>query len=592
MRMPRGIRRRDAGRRAGPRTTGGATYDAGAIARPWLLPDALRWADTRPPRWARPVWPALLLAVAVVSALAMSSDPVCTAQVPCGDQWPDAVGTMLVLPHLLSLFVLPELVLLTAPLLLLYSADPAEWEGGAGEKAAVAVLAAALCWCWLSAAARLRTRRAQRTLIREAAGGLTAPAALPEGVRAWQRGLIRCLGGALMCGAAAVLIGVVVAEDHADDRTARTAVAHEVPVVSYSADDYTLTVRMPGGARRRFDVNGTYENIDTVRVLVRGDWVRLASEPRRDHTGLQAAALALAGLGVVAMVSGGLGRLRVRALLRGPVPVLRARAATRAGVTEVFADDDLAGVHPIMHFHTYGDGRAALHPVVLYGPAGDGGVLALSTADGTGRALFDLSLSPIGRGAPPPDAVGAGAPRPGSLAGRRDAVHDRLAEARARQTMADMAPAAGPVRWHAGPAARCGAALILCGAAAMVAAIGMFPVSWLRLPVVGVAACFWSGSAWRLSSWQILADADGLRIGSRRSARRIPWESVTGARYDRRGVLTVTCGQGARGDIRVGTLGWPYGERLRGRPGRAARAAAEITAMAREPGLRPGRLPD
>ncbi|WP_200804582.1 hypothetical protein [Actinacidiphila paucisporea] len=65
-------------------------------ARPWRQADAQRWVEARPPWWLRPTWPAVMLVAAVIAATAQTPDPVCSAQAPCGEQWFDAVGTMLV----------------------------------------------------------------------------------------------------------------------------------------------------------------------------------------------------------------------------------------------------------------------------------------------------------------------------------------------------------------------------------------------------------------------------------------------------------------------------------------------------------------
>jgi hypothetical protein len=569
-------------------TGGGIPYDA-AAARPWLSADARRWAAARPPRWARPAWSATLLVVAVVVAVANTPDPVCTVQAPCGEEWFDAVGTMLLVPHLLSMAVLPELAVVTAPLLVLYAAAPAEWQGGIVVRTAEAVSIAALSWSWLAVLARLRARRRRRILFAEAAGGITACAPAPGEWYA-RPGLGRCIAGVLMCGAAAGLVTAVVVQDRADDRTARTAAAREVPVLSYNTDDYVLTVRMPDGSRHRFGVNGVYDKGDTVRVLVRGDWVRLAGEPYRDHFVFQAVGLGLAGPGVASVVSGLLIRHRAGALRRGPVPVLRARARTGPGFTEVFADDDLAGLQPLLLTSSAPcDAAAELRPVALYGPVGGGG-LVLGAATGAGTLITEASLSPARRGAADPYGVPrkTGTPWSGTSAATRDARHDAAAEVRVRRALTTMTPAADPVVWQAGPAARClGALMLVAGGGALAAVTMSRPTVWWQLVFIWGGVLIGLDLVRSLTTWRITADAGGLRVRSLWSDRHLPWESATGAHYDRQGLLFISHGPDGTGSVRVGVLGWPLAERFLGIPSRAATAATEITAMIREPELRP-----
>lgn len=561
-----------------------------APARPWLSADAQRWAAARRPRWARPAWPAALLVVTVIAAMAMSPGTSCTAQAPCGEEWLDAVGTMLLLPHLLSLFVLPELAVVTAPLLLVYVALPGQWQGGIGEKAADGAVAAALCWSWMAVVARLRARRHQRTLIKEAAGGIAAHAPMPGGIQLGWRGLIRWIAGVLMCGAATGLIASVVADDRSDDRTARAAQVHELPVVAYSADDDVLSVRMPDGSRHRFDVTGSYQGDDTERVLVHGDWARLASEPYRNHFVFQAAALALAGLGITSIASGLLSRRRTIALRRGPVLVLGAQARSRAGVTEVFAADDADGLRPVLHYTPYPDTPTWMRQVVLYGSAGEGGTILLSGPSDTGSQLTEVSLSPVRLGAAAlhDTARKTGIAPVDNLVRRRDTRHDEAAEIRAQQAVTVMIPAHGPVVWQAGPVARCTGAVMLIAAVVALTVLTADSVTWWKPDWTWAVGLMWLDLARRIATWKITADADGLHVRILWPTRSIPWQSITGARYTRQGELSIRRGNGLD-DLRVGSIGSPSTERLLRRPGRSTKAAAQITAMAREPGLRPTR---
>ncbi|MDX6354766.1 MAG: hypothetical protein QOF98_1669, partial [Streptomyces sp.] len=141
---------------------------AEVTARPWLSADAERWASTRVPGWARPAAPAAVLLGAVLTAILAAPDQHCTVTAPCQANWVDAAGTMAFLPHLLWLFVLPEAVLVSAPLLLLYMSRPGQWQGGPVETAANAVVVATLCWSLAAVVVRLRVRRRQRSLVRDA----------------------------------------------------------------------------------------------------------------------------------------------------------------------------------------------------------------------------------------------------------------------------------------------------------------------------------------------------------------------------------------------------------------------------------------
>jgi hypothetical protein len=103
--------------------------------------------------------------------------------------------------------------------------------------------------------------------------------------------------------------------------------------------------------------------------------------------------------------------------------------------------------------------------------------------------------------------------------------------------------------------------------------------------LAGGAMMVWE--ACLLIIWRITADASGLRIhrlGSR--TRHLRWEDVTRAEYTREGHLVLRARKGVEG-IRLDSVGVPGAERLLRLRNPAARAASEITAMVREPGLRP-----
>lgn len=551
-------------------------------ARPWVSADAERWANTRVPAWARPVGPAAVLLVAVIMAAVMlSPGTVCTVAAPCGAQWLDAAGVMLFLPHLVWLFVLPELALVSAPLLLLWMANPGVWQGGRAEKIADAIVVAALCWGWAAVVARLRTRRRRRSLVLDAAGGITAPAPATNDVRAWRRGLVHSIAGAILCAAAGALITTVVVANRADDRLARTATSQNARVVAYDTDNYTITVRLPDSTRHRFDTQGTYRAGSTVPVLVRGDWLRLATEPYGDHTGRQALALTLAGLGVTLLGSGLLSRRRAAALRHAPVPVLRVLARHHQGRTEIFAAHDTAALRPVLSYRPHVHTRTALRQALLYGTPNEGGELILASATESGHWLVEATASPIRRGSP---AAGKpGTDRPGTA---RAAAHLRAAEVRVQNALATMTPATGPVRWQAGPVARSVGAVFLVVSLMLLGTLFTSSHTWWQLPIWSVGGVYWVSGCLRMMTWRITADSAGLHVRGLGRTRHLPWADVTHAVYTPGSELVVRCRTGVD-DTRVGIVGFPPLERLLRRPGRAEHAAAEITAMVREPILRP-----
>ncbi|MEU6656662.1 hypothetical protein ABZ904_46985 [Streptomyces sp. NPDC046900] len=566
-------------------TTSSVPY-ANVPARPWVSADARRWADAQVPAWARPVGPAVVLLLAVVMAAVMfSPDPTCTVAAPCGADWLDAAGSMLFLPHLVWLFVLPEIALVSAPLLLIWMSNPDTWLGGPAEKIADAVVVAALCWGWASVVARLRARGRQRSLVLDAAGGITVPAPAMDDVRPWRRGLVRGIAGAILCVVAGALIATVAVDDRADDRLARAATSENARVVAYNSDDYTVTVRLSDNTRHRFDAQGSYRVGSSVPVLMHGDWMRLATEPYGDRTGRQALALILAGLGVTVLGSGLLSRWRAVALHRAPVPVLRVLTRHHQGRTEIFAADDTATLRPVLSYEPHTRSRTALRQALLYGAPHEGGELILASATESGQWLVEGTASPIRHGFP--DRTGK--PRicrPGTARTARTAAHRRAAEARVQDALAAMTPATGPVRWQAGPVGRSVGAALLVVAIMLLGTLFTSSPTWWQLLIWSVGGLYWVSVCLRMMIWRITADSNGLHVRGLWRTAHLPWADVIRAVYSPEGELIVRC-RTEVDDVPVGSVGFPPLERRLHRPGRAECAAAEITVMVREPGLRP-----
>ncbi|MFJ2957886.1 hypothetical protein [Streptomyces sp. NPDC087270] len=592
-------------------------------ARPWLTPDTARWAGARAGRWAHPLGPALLLVVGVVAAMANAPDPVCTPQAPCGEQWTDAIITMLFWPQLWWLFVLPEAAVLCGLLLVGCMADPSIWEGGTSLRIADGVVVAGLCWGLAVSVRKLVLRRAQRRRFREAAGGITARAPVLAWTARPKRGAVRWVVGAAMCAAAAALTVSIVQADRADDRAARTAPAVDARVVAFHSGEGTLVVRLPGERRRHhFDVEGDYRNLSTVRVLLPGGGrVLLAAEPYGDRADRQLLALVLGGLGVVAVSSGLVAAGRAARLRRGPVPVLRVLARVRGGSTEVFAHDDTAGAHAVLHYAPHHDPPAPLRQALMFADGAEGGELLLAVRTENGRWYVDASAGPIRIGAEDDpdeddeddedeDEDGAG---DGGAATAGDGADDGLtvkerwaAEARVQDALAAMRRpgAALPTRWHASGLSLTGAITMF----AVVPAVGFgfleHSTSWRIVWAAPVALAGLVGP-FAVLTWRISAGPAGLRVRRHVVSRQVPWERLVGADYSG-GVLTLRlrpaegplhAGQfldssGAHQDITLDQVGLGRLDVRAGRQPAAERAAAEITAMIRDPSLRPAAASD
>ncbi|SEG89200.1 PH domain-containing protein [Actinacidiphila yanglinensis] len=561
------------------------------------------------PRWAHPLGPVLLLAVGVAAALLTSPAPVCTPRAPCGEQWIDAVGSMVFWPQLWWLFVLPEAAVLWTVLPAVFMADPGVWQGGTDVRTADAVVVAGLCWGLASALRRLSVRRAQRRRFREAAGGLTARAPVLSWAARPKRGLARCVLGVLLCAATAALVTSIVRGDRADDRAARTAPAANARVLTYRAAEGSLTVRLPDGKRHRFDVVGDYRDQRTVRVLLpAGRHVRLAAEPYEDRSDRQLLALVLGGLGLVALGSGAVAAGRAARLRRVPVPVLRVLARVRGGSAEVFAHDDTAGAHAVLHYVPRNDGRTPLHQALLFAEAAEGGEVLLASRTEHGRWRLDAGAGPIRTGAEvlPDDEYTGG--EDGEDTAGEDArgggptLKERWdAEARVQDALTELrrTGAARPTRWRADPISRSAAVAFAVLTLAIAATAARDSVEWR---VVGgfVVAPVWLAGPLATLTWRIDADPAGLRVRRYLSRRHVPWERIAGAEYAggcltlrlrpsekplREGQLVDDRESGS--DLTLDRIGAAWLARRLGRGPAGERVAAEITAMVRDPLLRP-----
>jgi hypothetical protein len=491
---------------------------------------------------------------------------------------------MLLLPQLVWLFVLPEVAVVSAaPLLLLWMADPSNWQGSWAERIADGAVVAALCWGWAAVVLRLRARRRQRGYALDAAGGVTA--AVPRTVARVRRGVALVVTGVVVCGAAGFLLTTAVMSDRHDELTARTAAPLKAQVTAYDDADGVVTVALDG-QKHRIEVVEAYSVGATIPVLVKGDWIRPAAEQYEDRTGRQALGLLGAGLGVSLLAGGLLAGLRAAALRRRPVPVLRVTARRRDGRMQISAAGDGEGDRPALSYTSFGPSWQGLREGVLYGAPYEGGEVLFTGAHNnspTARA----SAGPVRPAGADVDLTISRSAR-GDRTGNAPAAHRRAEQDRIRVALATLKPPAGPVRWQAGLVARVLGGLVVC----VVTAI------WIGMLIDGEHDSVWryatwilgsiwmAVNAWSLVAWRIIADGTGLRVRARWGTRQVPWDTIRSVVYTRDGQLAVRTLTGTP-DAVVGTVGWPWAERQFGLNNRAGRAAAELVAMVRDPALRP-----
>jgi hypothetical protein len=134
--------------------------------------------------------------------------------------------------------------------------------------------------------------------------------------------------------------------------------------------------------------------------------------------------------------------------------------------------------------------------------------------------------------------------------------------------------------------ARCVAAVCLVAVITLLGVLTADISSWWHLGYAWLIGLNALTTAHRMVSWRVTADPAGLHIRNHWRTCLLPWTDVTSAVYNAGGGLTVSCRPGVA-NISLGTVGFPSLERTLKRPSRAARAAAEISAMVQEPNLRP-----
>ncbi|MFF3483714.1 hypothetical protein ACFYXC_10555 [Streptomyces sp. NPDC002701] len=518
--------------------------------RDWTAGRAAGWSAVLPPRWT-------FLRVRRSIAGAVTTFAFCAGAwaAMLGGLWPFVAAGFAV--YVLWVLARPELVWAGAPALLLglaVEAPSLPW-------AVTAFGALVVVASWAAVAVRLRARGAQLERALEAAGDGTARA--PDADAPVRRGRfliplgLAVLGLGVLTGATAQLWG--------------------------TADDH------------------------------RGSWVM---------------AFYLAGLGATALVSAWLGRRRSVALRRTPAPVLRVLVRDDAqGTTEVYAADDLAALRPLFTVDlTSYDGDAETdgdddEP----DPAGTGNDARSDTGSDADRAEaveeLERLLDAVDDDTPGPvrEAVLFGAPYDGAevvvlsadedpdqppltewsagpvrplspsagvrriaRAKAREERHRQL-ETRARESAVDRTPA--PVRrWRAGWLDWLAAALLVQWGVWL--SWTGFTESDLSLWKLGLVTALGLYGAVRVPvklAWRITADRSGLWVTGLRGPRHVPWDDI---RSVRRRSFELKL-RWRDDDWSVAAPRWAWFERRRGLVHPYDALAAELSAMRKDPALRP-----
>ncbi|MGW1784346.1 hypothetical protein ACWCQQ_35330 [Streptomyces sp. NPDC002143] len=505
----------------------------------WDAEQAERWTRALPPRWV-PVRARLsavvpLLLLAVPGAGLLSADGALPA-------W----GAALVALHLVWLVLRPEAAAVLAPVALVVVLALGDLHRGLRWG-----LAAALVGVWATVWLRLVARRRQRAEGLAAARGATAVVSgtmfgrVERGTFLLWSGLVTVVAGGVLHATADLWGGV-------DDRQAT-----------------------PGAA-----------------------W-------------------GLAGLGLTLLVSGALGRRRALALRGVPVPVLRVLLRENSDVdTEVFAADDIAALRPLFTVATSelddstdddddedgddddgddGDddeirdliervdaGRAGpLREGVMYGVPYDGAeIVFVAAAEEAGEPpVVEASVGPV-------RPMTAGAVRRTVREEKRKAGHEAHDEALRRAAAAAVAEGAGgetPVEvrhWRAGWADRFA---VVVG---VLYVVTLWESGWWGF-VYGLALTLVAALLLpRRLAWRITADREGLWFNGFRETRHIAWDHIRVVRCE--GFqLRIDSKRASFEEWTVASPRWRWLERRLGRTHPYERAAAEITAMWREPALRP-----
>ncbi|BCL28115.1 hypothetical protein ACFFS2_11855 [Streptomyces aurantiacus] len=512
--------------------------------RDWTAGRAAGWSAALPPRWTF-----LRVRRSIAGAVATLALCVGAWAAMLGGLWPFVAAGFAV--YALWVLARPELVWAGAPALLLALAVQAPSQPWASTAVGALVVVAS----WAAVAVRLRARGAQLERALEAAGdGRTR---VPDAAVPARRGRFLLALGLVVLGLCALAGGTAGLWDSAGDR--------------------------------------------------RGSWVM---------------AFYLAGLGVTALTSAQLGRHRAAELRRAPVPVLRVLVRDDAqGTTEVYAADDFAASRPLFTVDlTSHDGEAEdedgaegvdgadadadpgadaaeevaelerlldavdddtagpLREAVLFGAPFDGAEVVVLSADEDPDQppLTEWSAGPVR-----PLSPSAGVRR-GAREKAREEQHRQLAE-QARESVVDRTPA--PVRrWRAGWLDWVAAVLLVQWGGWLTWA--GFTEAGLPSWKLGLVVALGIYGAVRVPvklAWRITADRSGLWVTGLRGPRHVPWDDI---RSVRRRSFELKL-RWRDDDWSVAAPRWAWFERRRGLVHPYDALAAELSAMRRDPALRP-----
>lgn len=543
--------------------------------------------------------------VTVIAAMVLEPERPCTLADPCGPDWLGMIQMGLAVVQLLWYVRLPELALVSGPVLAAVVAME-EFPLSAASDAANTAVIVALAFGWAASWQRLALRGRQRRLAELATAGARHP--LPEDIGPLRRGCVPVAAGLVLCAVAGLAVGLGLRGVHEDEQRAAKAESVSAVVIGHGED--TLRVRASDGTKRTVDAASPedYDTDSAVTVLSDGDWSRLAAEPY-DAFGWQLLTLAAGLPGLTFLATGVLARRRAAALRRGPTPVLRVLQRVDHNVdTWLYAADDTAGRTPLLRclaypdlddragaggppFDKYEDGDEVededeyedeptldtrLREAVLYGPPCDAGELVIVTAGPDGERVVLVTTGP------------ARLPKADQRPLLEEPVEgrvDRRDPALVERTAVSMRPVDRPVRWGPGLFTRC----VALSGVVFVAAVIKFGLDdvradglgWHVLPLLGLA--FTPGVLAILLNWRVTADRSGLWLAGAYKVRQVTWEEL-GAVACTDGVLEI---RRAGGETWSLSLGWPWMERrLRLRPS-YVRAMEEISAMHAHPELRP-----
>ncbi|ULR53035.1 hypothetical protein [Streptomyces deccanensis] len=508
------------------------------------------WARTRPPLWVPARTRPLHLLAVVPGGLIVGFWLANFVELP-------AALAALVPLQLVWTLVRPEVVRFSAPVLMLLLA----WYGGSHDvPTLVGGVAATLTWAM--AEIRLSKRRLQRQWASVAAEGVTAT--VPDEVGPLRRGRFLMGFGCLLTVVAVAVLSSVSGWDVATDR-------HEITLVGWF----------------------------------------------------------VVGWGLTSLLSGWLGRRRAAALRGAPVPVLRVLVRDGAdGDAEVFAADDADALRPLFTVATEewydeeddedeqrdaGEERDAfldavegvdddddqpgpLREAVLYGVPHDGAeIVIVSAAEAPEASQETEAAEGGGTSAELVVESSSGPVRPLSeravrhraaaqrARAKRHTVHEELRATAVTESRARLGDEPVSVRrWRAGWADWSAALFMIV----TMAAVGLYPDGLWQYVLGGVLGVLGVLTLPQMLTWRITADRSGLWLSGWGRPQHVEWDDLTTVRCAG-AVLTVDSRRASFPLWSVRAERWRWLERKLRLVHPYERTAAEITAMWRDPALRP-----